>query len=485
MKKKKVSLIINPRAGAGIGKLAEIGAVFAAAGWKTDITLKEFGGHALQLAHQSARAGRDLVIGCGGDGTINQIVNGVMSAKRRRSVIGVIPGGTANVWAHEIGLPADPVAAALALVDSDARWVDLGYFEVEALEVGGEGKRERRPVPPAKDGVHHFLLMAGLGADAEIMQETPAPLKEKVGMAAAAAATVKELTGHKPFPVELVSRTKGGETSLWKGDALQVVIGNTRRYGNIGAMTPDAFIDDGVLDVLVIPADGPLATVQQITSFLLHGKPSDGRSQQFQGAHLAVTVPAGVAMQVDGSPVQLADSLRSSDESIVHDQADADVVMVTYRFDAIPRAVRIAIPKAYNDALFQDGDHSGNGNGKTDETAEPASVAPLPALPQTAPQPSAVIDEVLANGREVSVAGVASSPRRDGDYIVAGERSKNGSADVKPVAVRVGRKTEVWSRDGTMLPAAAAGALRPGARMVVEGKESKRGVLRAKRILLD
>lgn len=484
MKKKTVSLIINPRAGERISKLTEMVAVFAAAGWKTDIALKEFGGHTLELARESASAGRDFVIGCGGDGTVNQIVNGIMASKRRRSVIGVIPGGTANVWAHEIGLPDDPVAAALALVDSDARWIDLGHFEVEALTAGGPGNAERKPVPPTKKGVHHFLLMAGIGADAAIMQETPTPLKEKLGVAAAAVATIKEFTGHKPFPVEIASRSKGREAILWKGEAVQIVIGNTRRYGNIGEMTPDAFLDDGVLDVLVIPADGPLATVQQITSFLLHHKPSDERSQHFQGAHLIITVPAHVAMQVDGSPVKLTDSLPSSAESLLQGK-DGEGMMVTYRFDTVPRALQIAIPKAYKDTLFQDADTAGNGHKKAAEPADPPALELLPKPLKGALRPAAAVSKLLENGSKVHVAGVAPSPRRNGDFIVAGERSKNGSADVKPVAVRIGRKTQVFSRDGGALPVATAGALRPGAKMVVEGKENKRGVLRATRILLD
>src|SRR5512141_998775 len=133
MKCKTAYLIINPRLGKNVVKLTDVIAVFSAAGWKTDIALKEFGGHTMQLAREAAGAGYDLVIGYGGDGTLNQVVNGVMAAKRRRSIVGVIPGGTANVWAHEIGMPEDPVKASLLLVNSEGRKVDLGRVEVDSL----------------------------------------------------------------------------------------------------------------------------------------------------------------------------------------------------------------------------------------------------------------------------------------------------------------------------------------------------------------
>ena len=99
------------------------------------------------------------MIGYGGDGTLNQVVNGVMAAKRRRSVVGLIPGGTANVWAHEIGLPDDPVKAALLLINSEGRKVDLGHVEVDSLHLPStknepQGKRPavRRQAPFPPDG---------------------------------------------------------------------------------------------------------------------------------------------------------------------------------------------------------------------------------------------------------------------------------------------------------------------------------------------
>src|SRR5579885_965309 len=97
MKIKKACLVINPRAGENLALITELMSIFAAAGWKTDLELKVFGGQTLELAERAAEKGYDMVIAFGGDGTLNQVVNGVMNAKGQKSVIGLIPGGTANV----------------------------------------------------------------------------------------------------------------------------------------------------------------------------------------------------------------------------------------------------------------------------------------------------------------------------------------------------------------------------------------------------
>jgi YegS/Rv2252/BmrU family lipid kinase len=333
-------LIISPRLGKNLARPADMLAVFSAAGWKTDAALNEPGAHTMQLAKHAADAGYDLVIGYGGDGTLNQVVNGVMAAKRRGSIVGYIPGGTANVWAHEIGMPADVGKASLVLVDSEQRTVDLGHVDLDSP-----------PLPPGttdgqNEGEHHFVLMAGLGFDAAILRRVSTRLKEKIGAAAVVLAAIKVLPGRHAFPIEIRSSGAGGEEGLlWGGEAVQVIVGNTRRYGNIAEITPGAYIDDGLLDVCVITGGGFFSTLGQILSILLHRKPGRGRSKYFQGAHFRIRVPASVDLQLDGSLVKLKDRLVALDRT----------ALVTYRFDAMPRALGVAIPKTYDGALFVSG----------------------------------------------------------------------------------------------------------------------------------
>jgi len=295
MKRKQAALIINPRAGQNVAHIEAVQAILEAAGWNTNLALKEYGGHTMELATRAAEQERDLIIAYGGDGTLNQVVNGVMHTPKRRSVVGLIPGGTANVWASEIGIPANPVEAALALVGSQERNVDVGHVEVEGLclpastqaEKVPSGKKARKK-RPTSDGVRqHFLLMAGLGIDAAIMGHVSKPLKYRVGVLAVGASTAKELPEHRPFPVEIWAGKEKNEGIHWQGEALQVVIGNTRLYADIVQMTPDAHIDDGQLDVCVITAGNPLTTMQQLTSLLLRHHP-DNVTAEFPGGALCI-----------------------------------------------------------------------------------------------------------------------------------------------------------------------------------------------------
>jgi YegS/Rv2252/BmrU family lipid kinase len=475
MKCKTAYLIINPRLGKNVAKLADIIALFAAAGWKTDTALKEFGGHTMQLAKEGAEAGYDLIVGYGGDGTLNQVVNGVMAAKRSRSIVAVIPGGTANVWAHEIGMPEDPVKATLLLINSEDRKVDLGHVEVDYL---GQKKGAI-----STGGRRHFLLMAGLGVDAAILNRVNSSLKEKIGGAAVALATVKTLPSQHAFPIEIRTTGEGREDGvLWKGEALQVIVGNTRRYGNIAELTPEAHIDDGALDVCVITAGDPLTTIEQIVSFLLYRKHDNGHSESFQGPHFRITVPASIELQLDGSRVKRKDAVSGTDRVALKQVEDPKEVMVTYRFDAMPRALRVAIPRTYEGALFENGSQK-----KTIPVAEPK---PPKRPPRKADRPPARqdperVEALMEHGRKVTVVAVGPNPERKGTSIVAGGAVTAKSGESKPVAVRIDRKTTLVRPSGEYLPPAAVAAeLREGGVIVVEGKQTKRGVIRAKQVVV-
>ena len=92
MKRKRACVVINPHAGQNVTQIADLIAVLSAAGWSNEIVIKEYGGHSMELATRAAKANYGLVIGYGGDGTLNQVLNGVISTRKHSSLIGVIPG---------------------------------------------------------------------------------------------------------------------------------------------------------------------------------------------------------------------------------------------------------------------------------------------------------------------------------------------------------------------------------------------------------
>ena len=515
MRTKKASLIINPRAGENLTKFTDILTVLAAAGWKTGIELKEYGGQAMDLATKAAEDGDDLVIAYGGDGTVNQVVNGVMNAKGQHSIVGVIPGGTANVWASEVGIPGDPVKAALALVESEARKVDIGHVDIEsftfcdeaqnndsnaASQTNGQGKKSHK-IKTSSKGRHHFLLMAGLGIDAAIMQHVSKPLKYQIGKLAVGFSAAKELPKQHPFPVEIRSANdKDNDDLVWKGEAIQVIIGNTRKYASILEMTPDAYIDDGILDVCVITAGDPLTTLQQITSLLLRRKPDNLTAEYFHGAHLSISAPSSIDLQLDGSAVELKDYLSKSDRKDLKKAGDAEHVMVNYRFDAMPRTLHVAIPVTYNNTLFEHADRKGTSQPQIEQNAQeeqPTSHSndEQPAVENTSQdhnkhdeeQQQALKDRVsklMEQGRKVTVVGVAHEPDKKDMYIIAGGTAKKSTGATRPVAVRVNGNTSILRSTGETASPSVLQELQEGSEIVVEGKKNKHGVIPAKHVVM-
>lgn len=535
MHKKKAALIINPRTGQNVAKLPDVLAVLSAAGWKTVIGLKEYGGHSMELANEAAEEKSDLVLAYGGDGTLSQVVNGVMTNKGS-SMVGVIPGGTANVWAGEIGVPNEPVKAALALVSSEPRKVDVGHVDIMGVtfpqaqgdnEQGGQGKNgHKKKLKPSKGSAkakHHFLLMAGLGIDAAIMGNVSKPLKYRIGPLAVGLSAAKELPAHHAFPIE-ISMSANDSEPLWRGEALQVVIGNTRRYGDIAEMTPNAYIDDGVLDVCVVTSGDPLTTMQQITSLLLRKKPDNLTAEYFHGAHLYIKVPATVPMQLDGSAVKLKDYLEKADYAALHQIEQQDQVMISYRFDAMPHALEVFIPRSYNDALFERSQSAEGGQEQITRLPEHDEKAHVKShkhkgdeQAETEPQQNtgkeeahtkserhdsaadskekkhdeemskefpALVASLLENGRKITIVGKVPNAEKPGSYIIAGGATKEATGEIKPVAVVVDAETTIFNRDGRHVQTEAIQELQEGETLVVEGKKSKRGVIHARRMVM-
>jgi YegS/Rv2252/BmrU family lipid kinase len=518
---KKAALVINPRTGQNLANLSDVLAVLAAAGWKTDIAIKEYGGHSMELARQAAEDKSDLIIAYGGDGTVNQVINGVMNARKQRGIVGVIPGGTANLWAGDIGTPSDPVLAALSLVNSEPRKVDIGLVSVQEITFP-DGKRKavkssKKLISKAR---HHFLLMAGLGLDAAVMSGVSKSLKYRVGPLAIGVSAARELPAQSPFPIEIRAADDGGKDELlWQGEAVQIVVGNTRRYAIVLEMTPEAYIDDGILDVCVITGGDPLSTIQQLSSLILRRKPDNVNTEFFRGAHLSIRVPASVLLELDGSFIKLKDYLSKADYEAIEQTHDKEHVMVTYRFDALPGALNIAIPCTYDGDLFEHGaGHNGShahGEKQSKAVHEQAEAQEKGGQPEQSPsqehtllhetQPLSeeeaekqskghaeeakplpeLVNALLERGRKVTIVGKTPNPDKPQTFIIAGHTPKQLSGDNRPVAVVVNDKTDLFNRDGRRVSLAALDEqLQTGAEIVVEGSKNRWGVISARRVVL-
>ena len=143
--------------------------------------------------------------------------------------------------------------------------------------------------------------------------------------------------------------------------------------------------------------------------------------------------------------------------------------MVTYRFDSRPGALSLAIPNAYDGPLFESGHDEATSANADAARSEAGSVERR----EPASQPQ---------GRRVTVVGAARNPHGKAACIVAGSTPKKSTGEPKPVAVRVDDGTTVVDGAGEPMPVTFTGSLPEGSEIVVEGKQSKRGVIRARRM---
>jgi diacylglycerol kinase (ATP) len=227
-----VALIANPLAGRrrGLRAAAAAEAVLTAGGWQVATRSTAGPGDATRLAREAAEEGCNVVFACGGDGTLSQVVRGLLGTG---VPAGLIPCGTGNDFARTISLPRAPAAAAKqALVGHPA--------EVDLLEVNG--------------GEAWALNVLGAGFDARVAERMNRRCRALPGLAAYLAAVAAELAHCRPTAVRV---QVGKET--WEGSALLVAIANATCYGAGMRIAPEADIMDGLLDVVLVEHVGRLA----------------------------------------------------------------------------------------------------------------------------------------------------------------------------------------------------------------------------------
>jgi diacylglycerol kinase (ATP) len=190
----------------------------------------------------------DLIIAGGGDGTINEVINGIMAEKdkTKRAKLSIIPLGTENVLAHELNIPNNPLKACKQILKGKAMNVDLGCAYA--------GKQER-----------YFILTAGIGFDAHVAHTTHAadPLfKNLLGSGAYVLTAIKELFNYKAQKMKITIDGITYPTSF-------VIVGNVKWYGKKNIITPEADIHDGLLDVFILQSDDVLNFIKFLFGLLV------------------------------------------------------------------------------------------------------------------------------------------------------------------------------------------------------------------------
>jgi len=236
-------------------------------------------GDARRLAAEAVTDGFDLVVAAGGDGTVNEVLNGIGDAPDgfARARLGVLPLGTVNVFARELKLPPQ---------------VELAW---EVLQRGRETRIDLPRVEFSADSVlqkRYFCQLAGAGLDARAIELVDWQHKKQVGPLAYVIAGLKALREKKP---QITVRANGQSAT---GEL--VLVGNGRLYGGSFALLPQADLRDGKLDLCVLPRASFWSLLRCAPGLLLRGKLPAGVAQHLSAETFELTSETAAAFELDG-----------------------------------------------------------------------------------------------------------------------------------------------------------------------------------------
>jgi diacylglycerol kinase (ATP) len=279
-------VVYNPAAGRYPSRLLteRAAAVLRADGWNLRLKQTKSGVHITQLARQASQEKADAFFVVGGDGSINRAVAGL---KGTQTALGVLPAGTANVWAQELGLPGLTWTRWMALEESARRLTSARIEEVDL------GICNERP----------FLLWAGIGLDAFIVHRLEPRRRWE-----------------KHFAVVQYAASAIYNASLWRGINLRVsvdqkdvsgnfllaVVSNIHLYaGGYAELSPDARLNDGRMDLWLFKGETLGDTVQFAWELLSGRHQGSEQVEQFSFQNLHMESDSPLYLQVDGEALNV------------------------------------------------------------------------------------------------------------------------------------------------------------------------------------
>lgn len=299
-----VQVILNPESGGGKGRAvrAEIERELAAIFPRHTLTETERPGHAVELARDAARAGTPIVIAVGGDGTVHEVVNGLLEARDRfgvePSTLGVVPVGTGNDLVKAITGGADRARAFAALAGGRVRHFDVGRVEWDG-------------------GSEYFINGAGTGIDVEVLRQIQR-MPRLPGMVSYFLGLVRALRRFRPIPI----RVRLDDETL-EETVMIIVVGNGFCLAGGFHVCPGAVADDGLFDVCIVKEVKGLMIPRVLARILRATHVTHPRvlMRRARSIEIAATGPEPLFFQLDGE---------------LREPADARVLRVALEAGAIP-----------------------------------------------------------------------------------------------------------------------------------------------------
>lgn len=244
---KKARVIHNPTSGKELIKknLADILSILEECGYEASAfatTPEE--NSARNEAHRAARAGFDLLVAAGGDGTINEVVNGIAPLKRRPKMA-IIPAGTTNDYARALKIPRDNIVKAAEVIKKN---------QTVKMDIGQAGK-------------NYFINIAAGGHLTELTYEVPSELKSIFGYLAYLAKGAEMLPRVKPIKMRMTY-----DEGVYEGNASMFFLGLTNSVGGFEQIVPDAKLDDGKFSLIIVKTANIFEILHLVALMLNGGK---------------------------------------------------------------------------------------------------------------------------------------------------------------------------------------------------------------------
>lgn len=276
-------VVLNPTSGRGRGQACRerlVQGLAALEGQSWEILETEKSGHAEELARQAAEQGAEIVAAAGGDGTLSDVLNGLMAAGGQ-AVLGVIPLGTGNDFARCIGVSASLDVALDILVNGQAKQIDIGKIVLET-------------------GERYFLNICGTGFDALVAERVHRgrshPLTRRVkGMPAYLLAVLSELYGLRSARLRM---ELDGERVSER--ALLCAVANSTSYGGGMLVAPEASLEDGLFDICIIKQASRLEFLSAFPGVFSGKHVGHPKVQMRRAARIDIKANPALPILVDG-----------------------------------------------------------------------------------------------------------------------------------------------------------------------------------------
>lgn len=318
---RRAAVVVNPSKFDDVAKVRDrLTQICLDRGWAEPLwletTIEDPG---LGQARQAIEAGVDLVCALGGDGTVRTVASALVGTGMP---MGLLPAGTGNLLARNFAIPVDSLSEALtvALTGRNARidtctltltrateaeeWAAAQAVDGEGDDDGDDGQPVDEPASGGRTEEHLFLVMAGLGFDAEMMAGVEEKLKARVGWAAYVVSGARHLRGPQ-FRVEV----RSDEGLRLRRRVRNVVVGNVGKLQGGMVLFPDAKADDGMLDVLLLSPEGVVGWGAVGARLITRQRKGHHRVDHHTCRTLHVRSNKPVAIQLDGDSMGKATAM--------------------------------------------------------------------------------------------------------------------------------------------------------------------------------